>query len=111
MNVSNMNRNVALALGQCTFQKPVHGEGSFGSVVRVIHKVSGSHYAVKMMTISNCSEHIKYQKREVDLLVKLQLSHRNTIQYFHSWISVSKTSKYFVFKWSCVGQVYREIYV
>ena len=103
MNVSNMNRNVALALGQCTFQKPVHGEGSFGSVVRVIHKVSGSHYAVKMMTISNCSEHIKYQKREVDLLVKLQLSHRNTIQYFHSWISVSKTSKYFVFKWSCVG--------
>ena len=78
--------NAALAKGQCYFQKEL-GKGSYGIVVRAIHKVSESHYAIKMM-ICDSDERIKYQKRELGLLTKLQLSHCNIIQYFDSWLSV-----------------------
>ena len=87
-DVSDINEiNVALALGQCIFQKPVLGKGSFGSVVRGIHKVSGIHYAIKMM-VCDSDERIKYQRRELGLLTKPQLSHRNIIQYYNSWVSM-----------------------
>ena len=78
--------NAALAKGQCYFQKEL-GKGSYGIVVRAIHKVSESHYAIKMM-ICDSDERIKYQKRELGLLTKLQLSHRNIIQYYNSWVSM-----------------------
>ena len=87
--VSDINEiNVALALGQCIFQKPVLGKGSFGSVVRGIHKLSEIHYAIKLMMICDSDERIKYQKRELGLLTKPQLSHRNIIQYYNSWVSM-----------------------
>ena len=79
--------NAALAKGQCYFQKEL-GKGSYGIVVRAIHKVSESHYAIKLMMICDSDERIKYQKRELGLLTKLQLSHCNIIQYFDSWLSV-----------------------
>ena len=92
-DVSDINEiNVALALGQCIFQKPVLGKGSFGSVVRGIHKVSGIHYAIKMM-VCDSDERIKYQRRELGLLTKPQLSHRNIIQYYNSWVSMVKSKQ------------------
>ena len=85
--------NVALAKGQCYFQKEL-GKGSYGIVVRAIHKVSESHYAVKMM-ICDSDERIKYQKRELGLLTKLQLLHRNIIQYYNSWVSMVENKQIF----------------
>ena len=78
--------NAALAKGQCYFQKEL-GKGSYGIVVRAIHRVSRSRYAVKIM-ICDSDERIKYQQRELGLLTKLQLSQRNIIQYFDSWLCV-----------------------
>ena len=93
-DVSDINEiNVALALGQCIFQKPVLGKGSFGSVVRGIHKLSEIHYAIKLMMICDSDERIKYQKRELGLLTKPQLSHRNIIQYYNSWVSMVKSKQ------------------
>ena len=90
--------DIALAKGDC-YSVPAEksgklavqlGEGYIGSVVLVRHGFTQSHYAVKMMTISDSEERIKYQKREIELLTKLQLSHRNIIQYFNSWVSNDK---------------------
>lgn len=83
----------ALACEQCEFQEKL-GQGEFGIVVRAVHNVTQTCFAVKMMPVlvgdsekkpaprcRACAR--KYHERELELLKKV--SHRNKVEYIHDW--------------------------
>ncbi|XP_046861315.1 serine/threonine-protein kinase/endoribonuclease IRE1-like [Xenia sp. Carnegie-2017] len=59
----------------------VLGQGSFGQVVRVIHKDT-KQYAVKISLLAD--ETMKYSEREVGVLMKVKSE--NVVQYFKHWL-------------------------
>ncbi|XP_028398352.1 eIF-2-alpha kinase GCN2-like [Dendronephthya gigantea] len=74
------------APAQCRFNK-IHilGRGAFGEVWKAQSEEDGKFYAIKIMPLST-EGGTKYHKRELELLTKLELSERNVIKYFKSWI-------------------------
>ena len=72
------------ALKQCGFHfRKKLGSGAFGEVSQVKRK-DGKSYAIKIVKLLD-KEIVKYNKRELDLLTKLELSEDNVIKYFQSW--------------------------
>jgi serine/threonine protein kinase len=61
------------------------GKGAYGEVLKAKCRDDGKLYAIKIILLSN-GESTKYHKRELELLTKLELSERNVIKYFKSWI-------------------------
>ena len=60
------------------------GSGGFGKVFQVKYQADGKLYAIKIVPLYD-KEMIKYNKRELDLLTRLELSEDNVIKYFQSW--------------------------
>ena len=61
------------------------GEGSYGEVVKAKCQEDGKLYAIKIVPLLN-DERAKYNTRELDFLKGLELSERNVIKYYASWI-------------------------
>ncbi|CAB4027512.1 interferon-induced, double-stranded RNA-activated kinase [Paramuricea clavata] len=60
-------------------------EGTFGVVVKARCRCDGKLYAIKIVPPFK-EAGMKYHERELALLTKLELSDRNIIKYFKSWI-------------------------
>jgi serine/threonine protein kinase len=82
-----MNLGFERALNQHGFHicNSLLGEGTFGVVVKVRCRCDGKLYAIKIVPPFKGAS-IKYHERELQLLTKLELSDRNIIKYFKSWI-------------------------
>ncbi len=62
------------------------GEGGFGKVVMAKSEHDGKLYAIKLIVPLVHGQSGKYHKRELELLTRLEMSKRNVIKYFGSWI-------------------------
>lgn len=63
------------------------GEGGFGKVFKVYHKIDSSMYAIKKIPIKNCdTESTNLEKTLTEVRCIAKLNHPNVIRYFNSWI-------------------------
>lgn len=60
------------------------GEGGFGKVYRVRHKLDGNTYAIKKTVINYADAQDRKMLKEVALLSKL--NHPNIVRYYQSWL-------------------------
>ena len=70
----------------CVCDKPI-GKGAYGQVLKAKCSEEGKSYAIKILPLQE--ERAKYQKRELEALITLNLSKefkQNVIEYFKSWI-------------------------
>ena len=71
----------------CVGDKPI-GKGAYGQVLKAKCSEEGKSYAIKILPLQE-EERAKYQKRELEALMTLNLSKeskQNVIEYFKSWI-------------------------
>ncbi|CAB4038859.1 interferon-induced, double-stranded RNA-activated kinase [Paramuricea clavata] len=79
--------NIQSVLAERGFQNCVLlGKGSFGEVLKAECQDDGEFYAIKCLPLTGNTVSPKYIKRELELLITLELSDRNVIKYFKSWI-------------------------
>ncbi|XP_061722144.1 eIF-2-alpha kinase GCN2-like [Cydia pomonella] len=57
-----------------------HGEGSFGKVIKVQHKIDKQYYAIKRIPL----EYVHDEITEAKLMSRLE--HENIVRYYNSWI-------------------------
>ena len=63
------------------------GQGSFGSVVQVYHKIDNMSYALKMIKIEDDTDYIFREVRNM-----VVLDHPNIVKYYSSWIDTIPTN-------------------
>ena len=61
------------------------GKGAYGEVVKAKCQTDDKFYAIKILPLPD-EGGTKYHRRELELLTKLELSERNVIKYFASWV-------------------------
>ena len=84
------NVDVAAVINKAFNERGFHiccklGEGAYGEVVKAKCQKDDKFYAIKIVPLP-VQGNTKYHKRELELLTKLELSERNVIKYFASWI-------------------------
>ena len=84
------NVDVAAVINKAFNERGFHiccklGEGAYGEVVKAKCQKDDKFYAIKIVPLP-VQGNTKYHKRELELLTKLELSGRNVIKYFASWI-------------------------
>jgi serine/threonine protein kinase len=60
------------------------GEGGFGKVYKVRHKLDGNIYAIKKAVVNYDDLNDRKMLKEVALLSKL--NHPNIVRYYQSWL-------------------------
>ena len=65
------------------------GEGGFGKVYKVMHKLDGNIYAIKKIVVNLEDLNDKKILKEVSLLSKL--NHPNIVRYHQSWLEDSSS--------------------
>lgn len=71
----------------CFTNQILIGQGSFGKVYRVLHKLEGYYYAVKKINLEITK---KFDLRSLDILKEIStmvnLQHKNIVRFITSWM-------------------------
>ena len=86
------------------------GKGAFGEVLKAKCQDDDKFYAIKFVPLSNGASP-KYIARELELLIKLELSERNVIKYYKSWILSDGNNQRLCIQMELVFSRFNEIYL